>query len=50
MRDSQGLNARSTNFATGAPLREKSTEKMNYMNSTGNSQTFLKDKSPVQVS
>jgi len=44
MRDSQGLNARSTAYATGAPAARETRE--NYMNSTGNSQALLRDRSP----
>ena len=45
MRDSQGFNARSTNYATGAPARE-TREREQYMNTTNNSQAHLRDRSP----
>ena len=46
MRDSQGFNARSTNYATGAPVARETRERDQYMNTTNNSQAHLRDRSP----
>ena len=46
MRNSQGFNARSTNFATGAPVVRETREREQYMNTTNNSQAILRDRSP----